>query len=61
MDITTIREIQSMMRNAIAHYGSIPEQDPELILMIFGVIKGYKDLIDQLERYVELETSKVED
>lgn len=61
MDIETIREIQSMMRNSIAHYDSIPEQDSEQASVIFGIIKGYKELINHLERYVELETSKVED
>ena len=61
MDIETIREIQSMMRNSIDHYGSIPEQDPEQALVTFGIIKGYKELLNHLERYVELETSKVED
>jgi hypothetical protein len=61
MDIKTIREIQSMMENSIAHYDSIPEQDPEQAIVIFGIIKGYKELINHLERYVELETSKVED
>ena len=60
MDIETIREIQSMMRNSIAHYGSIPEQDSEQAAVIFGIIKGYKELINHLERYVELETSKGE-